>query len=220
MPQVVFRICPACGDPTTEGIVELEPRRFVCDVCTTETPIEPLPPVLFLTGASGAGKTTLYEALVGQVDEALLVDQDLLWGLNPAYDDPESGYRQFRGLVLHLAERLARNGKPVLIEGSCMPEQYESLGERWYFAHTAYLAIVCSDDELARRLRARSGWRDSSRRLDEMIEWNRRLREHDFDSDPPIEVLDTTGRTVADCAAEVHSWIRHSAVSPPRADRP
>jgi hypothetical protein len=134
MPQVVFRICPACAEPTTGGSVELEPRRFVCDLCMAATPIEPLPPLLFLTGASGAGKTTLYDALVGRVDEAFLVDQDLLWGVNPAHNDPDSGYRQFRGLILHLAERLARNGKPIVVEGSCMPDQYESLGERWYFA--------------------------------------------------------------------------------------
>jgi chloramphenicol 3-O-phosphotransferase len=220
MPQVVFRICPACAEPTTGGSVELEPRRFVCDLCMAATPIEPLPPLLFLTGASGAGKTTLYDALVGRVDEAFLVDQDLLWGVNPAHNDPDSGYRQFRGLILHLAERLARNGKPIVVEGSCMPDQYESLGERWYFAHTAYLAVVCSDEELTRRLRARPGWRDSVRNLDGMVAWNRQLREHHFDSHPPIEVLNTTDRTVADCAAEIHEWIRQRVLSPATADRP
>jgi chloramphenicol 3-O-phosphotransferase len=219
MPQVVFRICPACAKPTTGASVVLEPRRFVCDLCATATPIEPLPPVLFVTGASGAGKSTLYEALLGRVEEALLMDQDLLWGLNPAHDDPESGYRGFRGLVLHLAERVARNGKPVVVEGSCMPDQYESLGERWYFAHTAYLAIVCSDGELVRRLQARPGWRDSAKNLDAMLDWNRRLRERDFDSSPVIEVLDTTDRTVESCAAELHEWIRRRLVSPAGAER-
>src|SRR5204863_1408930 len=101
---------------------------------------ELLAPPLFITGDSGAGKTTLYEALVGTVDEAIMIDADLLWGVGPKHNHPGSGYRQFRGLILHLAERLAKNGKPVVVEGSCMPEQYEELGERWYFSKTAYIA--------------------------------------------------------------------------------
>lgn len=116
------------------------------------TPFELLPPLLFLTGASGPGKTTLYRALLGNVPEALLIDADLLWSLDPRHNDPALGDRRFRGLVLHLAERLAANGWPVLIEGSRMPEQYETLGERSYFTKTAYLAVVCADDELRRRL--------------------------------------------------------------------
>lgn len=216
MPQVVFRICPACGEPTTGANVELEPRRFVCDVCVTPTPIEPLPPVLFVTGASGAGKTTLYETLLGRVEEAILIDQDLLWGLNPHTTIPSLGIGGSADWCL--AERLARKGKPVVVEGSCMPDQYERLGERWYFAHTAYLAIVCSDSELVRRLQARPGWRDSAKNLDGMLDWNRRLRERGFDSAPLIEVLDTTDRTVESCATELHEWIRRRVVSPPGAE--
>jgi len=125
--------------PTRGADVIAETRTLVCDLCGAATSIDPLPPVLFITGASGAGKTTLYEALVGTVDEAILIDADLLWGVDPAHNDAESGYRQFRGLILHLAERLAKNGKAVVVEGSCMPDQYESLGERWYFSDTAYI---------------------------------------------------------------------------------
>jgi len=167
-----------------------------------------LPPLLFVTGASGAGKTTLYNALVGDVPEAMMIDQDLLWGLSPAHDDPATGYRQFRGLVLHLAERLAKNGVPVVVEGSCMPDQYESLGERWYFAKTAYIAVVCSDDELERRLRSRRPWQESSRRVDQMLEFNRHLRENGPSSSPSIELLDTTDRTIDECARDLHQWIR------------
>lgn len=49
--------------------------------CGAATPFELLPPLLFLTGASGAGKTTLYRALVGNVPEALLIDADILWSV-------------------------------------------------------------------------------------------------------------------------------------------
>ncbi len=153
----------------------------------------------------------MYEALVGRVEEAILIDADLLWGVDPAHDDPDSGYRQFRALVLHLAERLGKNGKAVLVEGSCMPEQYETLGERWYFSRTAYLAVVCSDEELERRLRSRPAWRDSRRTIDAMVAWNRQLRLTAGTSEPRIQLLDTTGRSVEDCAAELHEWIRQAS---------
>jgi chloramphenicol 3-O-phosphotransferase len=170
--------------------------------------------VLFITVASGAGKTTLYEALVGTVDEAILVDADLLWGVDPSHNDPESGYRQFRGLILHLAERLAKNGKAVVVEGSCMPDQYESLGERWYFSNTAYIGIVCTDDELERRLLARPAWRDSVGNLQGMLTFNRHIKEVAPTSTPPITLLDTTSRTIDDCAAELHAWIRRQLTEP------
>jgi adenylylsulfate kinase-like enzyme len=40
---------------------------------------QPVPPLLFLTGASGAGKTTLYHHLPVRGHEAILIDGDLLW---------------------------------------------------------------------------------------------------------------------------------------------
>jgi predicted kinase len=208
MPAVVHVICPACGTPTGGAWVEPGEHALACDVCGARTPFEPLPPVLFLTGASGAGKTTLARALTGVVTEAILIDADLLWGVSAAHDDPASGYRQFRGLTLHLAERIARNGHPVVIEGTCIPEQYESLGERWYFARTAYLAVTCAEDELRRRLAHRPHWRQDPARLEPLMILNERFRTDPASFSPPVQVLDTTGRTVAECAAETHAWIR------------
>lgn len=214
MPLAVHRICPSCGEPTSAADVVAKTRILMCDLCGAATAIDPLPPVLFITGASGAGKTTLYEALVGTVEEAILIDADLLWGVDPGHNDPGSGYRKFRGLVLHLAERVAKNGKPVVIEGSCMPDQYENLGERWYFSKTAYMGIVCSDDELERRLRARPAWRDSVANLEGMLAFNRHIREVGPTLVPPIDLLDTTSRTVEDCAHELHVWIRRQLAEP------
>lgn len=205
MVKAVHRICPACECPTSNAEVLPEPRTLVCDRCGAVTPIEPLAPLLFVTGSSGAGKTTLYRHLVGRVREAILIDQDLLWSVSPAHDDPASDYRAFRGLTLHLAERLALNGRPVVIEGTTVPDQIETLGERWYFSHTAYLAVVCDDQELRSRLAARPNWRSSRLDADRMIEANNSFRTVAFD--PPMKVLDTTGRTIEDAAAELYGWI-------------
>src|SRR5580692_810223 len=91
VPAVVHVICPACDTPTEGARVEPGEHVLACDRCGARTPFQPLPPLLFLTGASGAGKTTLTRAMTGTVTEAILIDADLLWGVNPAHDDPASG---------------------------------------------------------------------------------------------------------------------------------
>jgi hypothetical protein len=146
---------------TTGAEVDPDRRVLVCDLCGAVTPFRLLPPLLLLTGASGAGRTTLYRHLLGRISETILIDADLLWSVNPAHDNATSGYRQFRALIVHLAERLAANAQPVLLEGTCPLDQYETLGERWYFSNTAYLAVVCDDETLRRRLEARPDWRRS-----------------------------------------------------------
>jgi hypothetical protein len=212
MPLAVHAICPACALPTHGAEVIPDERLLACDLCGARSRFDLLPPLLFLTGASGAGKTTLLQELAGRVPEAVLIDQDVLWSMNPAHDDPASDYRLFRGLVLHLAERIARNRVPVLVEGTCTPDQYEDLGERWYFSKTAYLALVSTEQELRRRLAARPGWRRSAQQVEPMVALNERFRAK-AGFDPPVEVLDTTGRSVSECAAAAHDWIRAQILS-------
>jgi chloramphenicol 3-O-phosphotransferase len=218
MQKAVHRVCPACESPTTGAEVDPARRVLLCDLCGAVTPFRLLPPLLFLTGASGAGKTTLYRQLVGRVPEAVLIDADLLWSVNPAHDDPASGYRAFRALILHLAERLAANGRPVLVEGTCTPDQYETLGERWYFSKTAYLAVVCEDETLRRRLAARPGWRRGRQDLEPMLQLNQAFRQQRLDPAPSL--LDTTARSVEECAAELHDWIRLQVTDYASTDKP
>lgn len=218
MPKAVHRVCPACESPTTGAEVDSDKRVLVCDLCGAVTRFRLLPPLLFLTGASGAGKTTLYRQLVGRVSEAILIDADLLWSVNPAHDDPASDYRDFHALILHLAERLAANGRPVLVEGTCTPDQYETLGERWYFSKTAYLAVVCEDEALQRRLAARPDWRRGRQDLEPMVRLNQAFRHQSFDPAPAL--LDTTARSIEECATEVHDWIRLQVADWSSTDQP
>lgn len=190
-------------------MLDAHAQTIECVSCGHAHPYELLPPILFLTGPSGAGKSAVYEHLLGRTPEAILIDQDLLWGMNPAFDDPASGYREFRSLVFGLALRIAANATPVVVDGTVVPKDYERLPSRPLVSSTAYLALVCEDDVLAERLRARPTWRGwDADRVAVMVEMNRAIKQYAADWEPPVELVDTTGRTIAETAGEVHNWIR------------
>jgi hypothetical protein len=73
-----------------------------------------------------------------------------------------------------------------------------------------YLALVCADDELERRLRARPGWRrsDSEPFIQTQLDFNRWFVEQGVNGQPPVELLDTTAGDLAQTAQKVGVWIR------------
>jgi hypothetical protein len=186
-------ICPACGHPHR--------FRFL--------------PLLVVAGASGTGKSTLCRALTGSVTEAVLLDLDILW--RPAFDQPETGYRDFFETWLRLAKNIGQAGRPVTFfnAGAGVPSRLELCLERRYLAQIHRLALTCDDDTLANRLRARPNWRQSSGDsfIQDQIAFNRWYREVGPTLDPPITVLDTSTQTVDATADAVRDWIQEH-VSP------
>ena len=123
-------------------------------------------PIFFVSGASGVGKSSACEILFRKETDYLVLESDLLW--EERYNHPEDNYRDFRRLWLRVCANAAQIGKPVVLCGCTTPEQYETCPERELFAETHYLAVVCSDAELERRMREGRGitdpaWLDSSR---------------------------------------------------------
>ena len=71
-----------------------------------------------------------------------------------------------------------------------------------------YLALVCDDAELEARLRARPAWRAwSDEKVARMLAFNRWVERNAAATSPPMELLDTSGRSVQDSAAEVRAWM-------------
>ncbi len=79
-----------------------------------------------------------------------------------------------------------------------MPDNSEPCIERRYFADVHYLALVCSDDVLASRLRGRPEWRQTHapEYVSRQIAFNQWFKGRQRDLTPAVELLDTTSEFI------------------------
>ena len=96
-----------------------------------------------------------------------------------------------------------------MLIGTQLPDQYEQLPERAWFAEIHYLALVCDSEELERRLGQRPAWRGvTERQIVEMRSFNDWLKTNAALTSPPITLLDTTESDPAETVAAVTTWVR------------
>ena len=203
----MFDVCTACGLPLVEPDFDGS-GRMVCPSCGDRRPFRRLP-LLLVGGPAGAGKSTVVASLLGEVTEAVVVETDLLW--RREFNTPGEGYHDYFRLWLRLAAHISQSGRPVALFGAgfCVPHSVEPLPERRLFSAAHYLGLVCDDDVLAARLRARPSWRNTTDELvGEHVKFNRWLKEHAGATEPPVTLVDTTRAPVAETAARVASWVR------------
>jgi energy-coupling factor transporter ATP-binding protein EcfA2 len=204
----MFYVCPRCGEYRPDQIVEPEGPAVVCPVCACRRSFARLP-LLAIGGPSGGGKSTTLWALAGRINGALALDADILW--RPEFDRPEENYRDFFETWLRLALNIGQSGKPVAIFGGgfAVPANVENCVARRYFSAVHYLALVCDDETLAARLKARPAWRDSSNEafISAHIGFNHWLKENAEKIEPGISLLDTTRLSVEETAARTAQWV-------------
>jgi len=162
-------------------------------------------PLFIVTGASGVGKTTLCEVLFQNETDYLVMESDLLW--NSSFDTPEDNYREYRRLWLRMCASISQIGKPVVLCGAGIPEQFENLPERVYFTELHYLAAVCDDKSLEQRMRDGRGIQDEGW-IQSSMQFNRWLQENAEKNRPPITLLDTSCLTAQEAAVIADQWIR------------
>jgi broad-specificity NMP kinase len=202
---VDLNVCPACGEWSDNFIVAGEEAVLACPACGQRRPFVRLP-LLALTGPSGAGKSTVATILAGHLEQGVVLEQDLLW--LPDQLDPADEHRQFRRLWLRLVAALHQNGRPVLLCGTVVPGQLEACLERRLVGQIHYLALVCEDAELEARLRARPPWRAwTPEKVAGMLAFNQWVKDNAATTVPPMQLLDTGGRSVQDSAAGVRAWV-------------
>ncbi len=203
----MFNVCPNCGEYCVEKSIDTTGPFAVCPYCHYAHPFLQQP-LFIISGASGAGKTTVGLALVPSLKECVVMGSDILWGMVPA--TPEDNYRSYRNLWLRVAKNIGQAGRPVVLCGTALPEQFEDCPERRYFSTLHYLVMVCDDDLLVERLRSRPAWRQthSAEFVEDMLQFNRWLKANAHMTQPPMTLCDTSQQSIAETVAYVAEWVR------------
>ena len=205
-----MHVCPRCGAWEVEKRIESaeEPWALaVCSACGSAQRFLRLP-LFVITGASGAGKTTVMHQLLHAMPKCVVIEGDILWGALPANADDD--YRGYLNAWLRLVKTIAQAGRPVLFCGTAVPEQLESLPERRYIGTISYLALTCDPEVLRARLEARPSWRQASDDafVRRMLAFNTWLNINATTTDPPMVHHDTTWVSPEDTAQFVRAWVQ------------
>ena len=205
----MLNVCWHCGVYRVDKIIDPQGPVAMCPECGHRHPFLQLP-LLLVSGASGAGKSTICHALLGALPEVVLLDSDILW--RPECHTPADRYRAFFETWLRMCKNIGQAGRPVVLFGAGVgvPANLESCVERRYFGTLHYLALTCEDEVLVERLRQRPSWRQthSSDYQSEHVRFNRWFKAQAAQSMPAIELIDTTGVAERDTAEQVAAWIR------------
>jgi hypothetical protein len=209
----MLNVCFRCGLYRPDKIIDPSGPFAICPECGYQHPFVYLP-LLIVAGASGTGKTTICNRLLGQVKQAVLLDSDILW--RAEFNSPESNYRDYFETWLRVCKNIAQSGRPVALFGAGMgvPRNLENCIERRYFPAIHYLALVCSDESLSERLQQRPAWRGSGEPafLERQREFNQWFKTYDENgSQPPIEIIDTSRCSIQESTARVKTWIEEKA---------
>jgi broad-specificity NMP kinase/DNA-directed RNA polymerase subunit RPC12/RpoP len=200
----MFYVCERCGAWSDQVVVEED--EHICSECGHRRRFRRLP-LFAVSGASGAGKTALANRLLAALPESVVLEQDLLW--RNEYAESADEATAFRRTWLRVAMNIAQGGRSLVLLGTVLPEPYETQPERRFFSDIHYLALVCQDEELERRLRARPAWRGwDDAKVRRMLDLNQWLLANGRETTPPIALLDTTNDPVEETVRSVVAWVR------------
>jgi predicted ABC-type ATPase len=203
----VFNVCPQCGEYAVEKTIDPAGPYAICPFCHYAHPFLQQP-LFIITGPSGAGKTTVCLELASHLNECVVLESDILWG---AYSGAsENEYRDYRNMWLRVAKNIGQAGRPVVLCGTALPEQFEACSERRYFSTLHYLALVCDDSLLRERLMLRPSWRESGSNdfIEQMIRFNHWLKEHAMTTNPPMTLYDSGNQSIQETVSGVALWVR------------
>ena len=184
----MFMTCEKCGErfeDVTNGSSSIGQLKCKCGNIDKYKKL----PLFVLTGASGVGKSTVGRYLQRDCSEIVVMESDLLW--NEYYNKPETNYREYRETWLKLCKNISQNGKPVLLVGCVVPEQFEQCKQRIYFESINYIALVTSNKMIEEHLFARPSFRNSGNQENVLThqKFNEWLKENADKTDPEMVLI-------------------------------
>jgi gluconate kinase len=167
-----------------------------CSGCGTSQRVRRRP-VFVVSGASGAGKTTVFPHLVDALPECVVVDGDYLLDA-VGHDDPP----RLRNVWLSVAHAVAQGDRSVVLCGPFSAEHLADLPARRWISEVHFAVLDCPERVLRERLFARPAWRESRHKIDEHVRFAQWLRSN-------IDVrVSTVDRTPDEVAADLAGWVR------------
>ncbi len=190
-PQEVF--CLNCGP---EAAVERRDQVLRCPRCGDEQQLPGLP-LFVVTGASGAGKSTVTPPLRRQLPDCAVFEADALLHVAAL------GLDTWRDSLLRVAHEIALSRRVTVLTGSLLPSQLETLPGRKLIGPIRFCTLDCPDDVIAQRLRSRPSWRGASQEavITEHQRFAAWLRTH-------IQpCYDTSLLSPAETAGQIAAWV-------------
>jgi hypothetical protein len=202
----MFNVCPGCGEYSDDKEIDEAACVATCSRCGHRHEFKRLT-LFVITGASCTGKTTVGLNLPALLPECVPLESDILW--RDEFNKPDNNYRDYRNLWLRMAKNINQSGRPVVLIGTSAPGQFEECNESRYFSAINYLAFVCEEQELKRRLTSRPAWRKSGTPevIEAALSFNSWLIANARDN-PQLELLDTTHISIQEATKASADWVK------------
>ncbi len=156
-------------------------------------------PLYVVTGASGAGKTTIFAPLTAALRECVIFDMD--WLIDPMKISAEPvNWDALRDAWLSVAHGIAQGHRSTVLLGPLLPDWVEILPSRRWIGPIHFALLDCSDEQRRARLMERPSWREHA--IDSHLGFAAHLR-HTISP-----VLDTTSDTPEQTAQRIAIWVR------------
>lgn len=200
----MLSICPKCGNHEWNKTISVDKKQIFCPNCGYQWDFKAMP-LFILTGCSGVGKTTTAQELLLRDTDFLVMDADFLFNIMP--HDTDEDYKNWVEQIMSLSKNIMQGGKPLLWTMAGALEYFEKTYNRRFFTEVYFLALVCTDEALEKRMRegrhiTDANWIKSS------VDYNHWFMDNGTISGTKADTFDITGKSVSEVADYVTGWVK------------